>query len=1233
MSLAGFWIPIVLMSLGTAVFAGGINLITDPGFESGEQGGFPVGWSARGANRDWVKLLNEDVYAGSWQVALFTPRDRTSGWGIQSEKIPVTPGRIYEAAGMVKLFGTRTQIYIEYYDSANKRIKPFVGETRINDEWHRLSISGEAPEGSVYARVLLYMPPNVPGTYAYFDEITFREKVPVEEQVMEEDTKRSPGTFYVSPRGDDKNDGSLEAPWATVDYAARRAIPGDTIIFLPGEYHGVLRPVRSGTAEAPIVFKALERRTARLVGETSLEYAVEISKVEHVHIEGFHIKPKSPHGRWLLIEGAKHIRIDDVLMEDARGGMPFLITHSEHIQVRDSVIQHYAGGNMARVGDSAYILFEGNSISRTGHSPFQFYPERSTRNVVIRGNVFHAAWGRNFEFFGTENILFEHNIVTNAFDGGRSASTNAKFAVEHGIFRFNRVFRNWGGALHLYTFREQWLSHIRLYNNVFDDNYEYGIAVSDPEAQMRDVVFVNNIFTRNDVHGGLRQVQFESMGVPETGPQGEQIPRVRFMNNVVSAESEGFANTIAFGGLRLDLDTLQSDTWQKLKPANQAVIFADNKAISPQFADEQNYNHALKADSPLIDGGSFLTRTVGSGEGRTMRVVAAMYFYDGFGIEGEQGDLVAVGSSDQLARIVKVDYERNEITLDRPVTWKDGDPVSLCWSGSAPDIGVYEHGVGGRPAVQVTAVPFLVRPGDEVHLSAVLYGIDDPAEIKWQLGDGTIAYGPELKHVYDEPYDYPIRVRVTTESGEVFRGTGYVVVENERPVDEPLVHSTFDKDDEDWWWHWKCYRPEPVAWSQEIDGATGNGVLRIANPGGGTLPNRVAPIEWDIDRYPWVFLRYRISPGAPIGLYIHGFADSEGKSRGKWLAVTSGARSARTGHMTPYELIDDGEWHVLLMDVRHIRKDFPDLQVLKGLGLESVGSSKQGDTYWLDEVAILPNEALDTDAWQEKLVDRQRGHIDILRPFEGASVAGEFVPDFALVSYDREDGWPVRQITVSVDDEVVFVTADALDLADLRIDTGAFVDGPHDLVVTLTDETGLTMSRGVRFFVRNWQVMKDLLEPPREWSFFGETMISDMSKTSDESAGWQYTSELEPSVYGELTGKVKITADEEYLVWDAPGLRSFKVIFYTTLDGAENQVTTEAYTADGQWIALPVTAAQTQTKVSQGVSWNRYTISGPGPQGAEAAAFRLRVGANVPAHALGIEEVELEIRYQSGLDK
>lgn len=789
------------------------------------------------------------------------------------------------------------------------------------------------------------------------------------------DADRSPGTFYVSTEGDDRSDGSLERPWKSIAFAVDEAIAGDTIVFLPGEYAGILRPKRSGTEEQPITFKALERRTVTLLGGFGAEHAVHFSRVEHIRIEGFRIKPQSNLGRWVLVDGSKHIHMDDVLMEDATGGMPFHITHSERVFVRDSVIREYSSGNMARVGDSKYIVFEGNSISRAGHSPFQFYPDSSTQYVVVRGNVFHAAWGRNFEFFGTKDIVFEHNIITNAFDSGRSASTTAKFTTDGGIFRFNRVFRNWGGPIHIYPMRDVWSENIRIYNNVFDGNNEYGIALSDSHSSMleptqtRDVVLVNNVFSHNDHHGSEHQVRFASMGTPELNDRGEFIPKVRFTNNVLWTNRPDYDKTIHSGGHSVNIATVESSLWNTISISNRSVVFSSNINESPEFVNAEEYNHAPRPGSPLLSSGTFLTKAIGEGQGCVIRVEDASYFYDGYGIEGEVGDVIAIGSPDQIARIVKVDRSENTLTLDRCVRWEDGAPISFPWTDDSPAIGVFEPGDRGRPSVHVLASPFLVRPNEDVRMSVTLFGIDDPLEIRWQLGDGTIAYGSELIHRYENPYDYPIRVKVTTRSGEVYRGTGYVVVESERSAEAPFIHTTFNADDEDWWWLWKTYRPMPADWSRDVDRETGNGVLRVSDPGGGAISARIAPADWDIQQFPWIYLRYRILPGTPIGLFLEAFNGLGGNGRKMWLAATEKHRDVGSGDITHYVLTDDDEWHTLLIDARLMKQQFPDVDILRRLGIESRGTSKIGDGYWLDEFAILPEEALETPSWKEKLRD------------------------------------------------------------------------------------------------------------------------------------------------------------------------------------------------------------------------------------------------------------------------
>jgi hypothetical protein len=108
----------------------------------------------------------------------------------------------------------------------------------------------------------------------------------------------------------------------------------------------------------------------------------------------------------------------------------------------------------------------------------------------------------------------------------------------------------------------------------------------------------------------------------------------------------------------------------------------------------------LRAGSPAIDAGDFLTRARGNGSGTVIAVLDAGYFFDGFGIV--EGDMLQVGSNNPV-RITRVDYARNTITLASSISWRDNDPVSLPYFGSAPDIGPFEFN-SGRAREEVRAI-------------------------------------------------------------------------------------------------------------------------------------------------------------------------------------------------------------------------------------------------------------------------------------------------------------------------------------------------------------------------------------------------------------------------------------------------------------------------------------------------------------------------------------------------
>ena len=72
-------------------------------------------------------------------------------------------------------------------------------------------------------------------------------------------------TLYVDASASGSGDGSEKKPFATVQAAADRVNPGDTVIIKPGVYFETVRLKRFGTPKAPIVFKADKIKKNRVI--------------------------------------------------------------------------------------------------------------------------------------------------------------------------------------------------------------------------------------------------------------------------------------------------------------------------------------------------------------------------------------------------------------------------------------------------------------------------------------------------------------------------------------------------------------------------------------------------------------------------------------------------------------------------------------------------------------------------------------------------------------------------------------------------------------------------------------------------------------------------------------------------------------------------------------------------------------------------------------------------------
>ena len=73
---------------------------------------------------------------------------------------------------------------------------------------------------------------------------------------------------YVSPDGDDSNDGTRHHPWATITHAGSIATPGTTIHVAPGTYNGFVVTTANGTPDAKITYVS-DRRWAAVIAPMS----------------------------------------------------------------------------------------------------------------------------------------------------------------------------------------------------------------------------------------------------------------------------------------------------------------------------------------------------------------------------------------------------------------------------------------------------------------------------------------------------------------------------------------------------------------------------------------------------------------------------------------------------------------------------------------------------------------------------------------------------------------------------------------------------------------------------------------------------------------------------------------------------------------------------------------------------------------------------------------------------
>ncbi|MFO7947840.1 MAG: right-handed parallel beta-helix repeat-containing protein [Armatimonadota bacterium] len=705
-------------------------------------------------------------------------------------------------------------------------------------------------------------------------------------------------TYYVSPDGDDGASGTEAEPWQTIQHVNKSLEPGDTAVFMDGEYYGVINPAVSGTEDAPITYRAAHPKQAVLKGESGSP-AIAMEDRTRVVIDGFHVLPMGNSG-WMRLIDSDYITVQNCRFEDSRGFHIFCRNCHYNRYLNNEIIRlmklnqwGHCGANQWDNYDCTHCVFEGNHFSRCGHRPLGFLYE-SPYNVV-RNNVFENRWGRNFEFFSTRRMLIENNIITNGFDGSGSADGRAKLFVIDSIFRTNLVFRNYYMPLvinsyHYRGFPDPFaMLDSRLYNNTWYRNHDgafqmvdYG-GESDRDHWVDGNIFVNNIFANNDPGGEHKSLYL----------WGNIGTNNKWLSNAFRGDEPGQV------AIRYDDVSPGLTEWPGLvmtaEEANEKKPeqFEGNADLPPHFVDAEADNYRLAEDSPCIDAGRPLTTATEAGEGRMIPVEDARYFYDGFGIPGEQGDRIVIGTDRQEARVDVADIQKNILQVDREVSWGAGAPVTMPYTGEAPDLGAYE-----------------------------------------MEADGSDWYSPP----------------------EVPDGPRLPTMET---ATEPTVRVGFEEENrEEWHYLWNFSRQRNTdSRLDDTTANTGERSMRVyAEDDGAIMACDVRPRWWDIDRFPYARFAYRIPEGVPVGIFVYAFAGRDVGRGGVCLGGSPAHDAGSYPQIARYELIDDGEWHEIKVDVRDIREVHPDVKLMKMFRFYTEQNGKKGDQFWFDDFVILPAE-------------------------------------------------------------------------------------------------------------------------------------------------------------------------------------------------------------------------------------------------------------------------------------
>lgn len=515
-------------------------------------------------------------------------------------------------------------------------------------------------------------------------------------------------TFFVSLEGSNTNPGTMDKPWRDINFAVNNSqvSPGDSIFVRAGVYNEDIETGISGEPGKIITIQNYENETVVIGDEgTSSNWRWTVVDQSHLLIQGFifqdylggglQIRSRFSDLSNVTIQG--NIFKNQTVAPGKSAKTLHVTSFTSGLPVQNIYIFNNRFMNIDNGGDETLTVsnlanrvhISGNSIENVQNIGIDIIgrPERGQpKNIIIRNNNVSNSGQNGGTVSGIyldgagENILIENNIVSNNRAGitlnlePEAASLSTRYVIVRRNILYNNSVYNLkigvGGA-------NQVCENVgNLHNTVAVHNTIYS------SIKATSVVYFgcsNNIFFRNNIIGyTYPNSSFEyyyRLDSPKAATNTWDIRQNMFF------EENGSKSFAWEGGWYHQLNDFQ----------DQVGFESSSFLGDPKFVAVDQGDFYIQADSDVIDRAGPLTFTKGSGSGTQINVDRSWFFSDGMGLI--DGDIISLGQN-QIATVIKVDHQINQITIDRELSWNDNTSVNYQFFDDGPDIGAYEY-LGG----------------------------------------------------------------------------------------------------------------------------------------------------------------------------------------------------------------------------------------------------------------------------------------------------------------------------------------------------------------------------------------------------------------------------------------------------------------------------------------------------------------------------------------------------------